>query len=153
MIISVDQCRSVVKKQLQVLISTDELIEIVDTNEKRRFSICERTNRIRANQGHSIDVDLQLKKAPPPPILYHGTTTRFRDVIEREGLQKMKRQHVHLSADIDTAQKVGMRHGKILIFEVEAQAMENDGHRFYLSENQVWLTDCVPPQYLSPLES
>ena len=130
-------------------ISFEELIEIVDTNEKRRFTICQETNRIRANQGHSIAVDLELKEASPPAVLYHGTTVRNRDSILQRGLLKMKRRHVHLSTDIETARKVGARHGKILILKVDASAMQADGHVFYLSENGVWLTESVPAAYLT----
>lgn len=132
-----------------IALTRDELIEIVDTNEKRRFVICPDTDRIRANQGHSINVDLELEQATPPDPLFHGTTVRFENSILEKGLVKMKRHHVHLSADLDTARAVGSRHGKILIFKVDTQAMLRDGHDFYLSKNGVWLTDAVPANYLT----
>lgn len=133
-------------------ISLDELIEIVKTNEKKRFMLDDGAKRIRANQGHSVKVDLGLTKKVPPSVLYHGTTTRFMDSIQSEGLKKMKRHHVHLSSDIETAKKVGMRHGKVLILRVDSDRMCHDGYSFYLSENNVWLVDEVPPHYLEKMD-
>jgi putative RNA 2'-phosphotransferase len=98
--------------------------------------------------GHSVEVDLKLEPMGPPEILYHGTAEQFVKAILETGLQKMSRHHVHLSADIQTAQKVGMRRGKVAIFQVNAAAMDADGVIFYQSDNGVWLTDCVAPQYL-----
>ena len=132
-------------------ISRDQLSEVVRENDKQRFAI--EGNRIRANQGHSISVELGLREQPPPDVLYHGTATRFLDAILKEGLKRMNRQHVHLSADLTTASKVGVRHGKLVILEVDTHAMANDGHSFYISANGVWLTDHVPPDYLTELNS
>lgn len=130
-------------------ISRAELEEVVARNDKQRFSFDETGTRIRANQGHSAPVDLQLEPAEPPATLYHGTGAKAVPSIEREGLRKMRRHHVHLSADIATAAKVGQRHGAPVVFTVDAAAMRCDGIPFYRSENDVWLVDAIPPQYLT----
>jgi putative RNA 2'-phosphotransferase len=122
--------------------------EVVDTNNKKRFVISEDGQRIRAAQGHSIDVDLQLKPVKPPEFLYHGTATRFLDSILKEGLKPQQRQYVHLSKDIETATAVGQRYGKPVILKIKAQLMYEQGFTFYLAENGVWLTDSVPPTFL-----
>ena len=132
-------------------VSREELDEVVTTNDKQRFAFDPTGTLIRANQGHSVEVDLQLEPVPPPALLYHGTGAKTADVIRRMGLQKMARHHVHLSIDIPTATKVGARHGPPVIFVVDAAAMHQAGHLFYCSANGVWLTDQVPPQYLRPL--
>jgi putative RNA 2'-phosphotransferase len=124
----------------------------VATNNKKRFSFNEDKTKIRANQGHSISVNLELTPQTPPTILYHGTAVQFVDSIQKNGLQKMKRQHVHLSADLATATAVGRRHGKLFLFTVKALEMHQAGHRFFLSENGVWLTKNVPAKYLEALE-
>ncbi|MBN8786312.1 MAG: RNA 2'-phosphotransferase [Terrimonas sp.] len=131
-------------------ITTDfSVIElVVATNDKKRFSFNESKTKIRANQGHSIDIELNLAPVTPPDILYHGTTSRFLESILKTGLQKQNRQHVHLSADETTAKAVGSRHGKPVILTVKAEEMVNDGRIFFLSENTVWLTDEVPVQYI-----
>ncbi|WP_309399665.1 RNA 2'-phosphotransferase [Cerasicoccus maritimus] len=129
-------------------ISRERLQAIVENNDKQRFALSEDGLRIRANQGHSIDVDLALVPSAPPDVLYHGTATRFEASIREQGLVKQSRQHVHLSADVDTATKVGVRHGKPYILRVDTVAMARDGHLFYLSKNDVWLTDSVPARYL-----
>lgn len=132
---------------------TREIIEeIVKTDEKQRYSISPDGNFIRANQGHSFKVDLELKPQVPPPILYHGTATRFIDSIFKEGLKPMSRLQVHLSKDIETARKVGARHGKAAIIEIDTAKMQNAGYVFYISENGVWLTDKVPPEFMKVLE-
>ncbi|WP_427452819.1 RNA 2'-phosphotransferase [Litorimonas sp. WD9-15] len=133
-------------------LTRDLISEIVENNDKQRFIISEECSRIRANQGHSISIDLGLKPTAPPDILYHGTATRFLDAILEQGLKKMNRQHVHLSADLETATKVGTRHGKVVILFVDTRAMVREGHDFYISNNGVWLTNHVPPQYLSQSE-
>jgi putative RNA 2'-phosphotransferase len=129
--------------------SRAELDEIVHTSDKQRFAFDETGIMIRANQGHSIEVDLRLEPTTPPDVLYHGTATRFWASIQAHGLLRMARHHVHLSADIETARKVGVRHGKLLVLRVDSAAMARDGYSFYQSENGVWLTDRVPPQYLT----
>ena len=125
-----------------------ELDEVVATNSKQRFSFDETGTRIRANQGHSVEVDLELPPATPPDVLYHGTGEKSVATILENGLVRMKRHHVHLSRDIETARAVGARHGRPVVLEVDAAAMAAAGHVFYLSENKVWLTDEVPARFL-----
>ena len=132
-------------------ITRDQLDEVVAGNDKRRFSLDPTGTLIRANQGHSTPVDLQLEPAVPPAVLYHGTGAQHVEAIRSDGLKKMARHHVHLSIDVPTATKVGARHGKPVVFEVDAAAMHQAGHTFYVSANGVWLTDTVPPEYLRPL--
>ena len=124
------------------------LEEIVAEDEKQRYSFDETHTRIRANQGHSFPVELGLTPLTPPEFLWHGTATRFLDSILREGLCKMQRQHVHLSPDPETAAKVGARHGKAIVLRVRALDMHRDEYVFFRSENGVWLTEHVPPDYL-----
>lgn len=131
-----------------VAISREELQVLVDTSDKKRFALSDDGLRIRANQGHSVEVDLKYEPARPPEFLYHGTATRFAEAIRAGGLQKMNRHHVHLSLDYDTALKVGQRHGKPLILTVLSAQMHADGILFYVSANGVWLTDSVAPKYL-----
>jgi len=131
-----------------VTISRAELDEIVVRNNKQRFAFDATGARIRASQGHSVDVDLQLAPTAPPATLYHGTARATVDAILREGLRKMRRQHVHLTADIATAVNVGGRHGAPSVLAVDAAAMARDGFPFFCSENGVWLTESVPPRYL-----
>jgi putative RNA 2'-phosphotransferase len=127
-----------------------DLDKIVISNDKQRFGFNSNLTKIRANQGHSIPgIDLELKRKVPPIKLFHGTSYNNLTGIEKEGLKKMSRHHVHLSADILTAEKVGRRHGgRIAIFEVDSEGMEGDGFAFFQSENGVWLTEAVPPEYL-----
>src|SRR5664279_196057 len=129
-------------------ITRAELDQIVATSDKQRFALSEDGMRIRANQGHSVEVELELAPATPPTILYHGTVDRFVDSIRAQGLIKGERHHVHLSADLETAQKVGGRRGKPLILVVRAADMDAAGHTFYVSQNGVWLTDHVPTVFL-----
>jgi putative RNA 2'-phosphotransferase len=129
-------------------ISYDELIECVETNDKKRFAFDVSGELIRANQGHSVEVDLQLVECEPPDTLYHGTVERFLPSILKDGLVRGKRHHVHLSKDVETATKVGARRGKPVILKVDDMRMHRDGHKFYLSANAVWLTDSVPLDYL-----
>ncbi|NJK76520.1 MAG: RNA 2'-phosphotransferase [Microcoleus sp. SU_5_6] len=126
-----------------------ELKKVVAENDKQRFSFDETGALIRANQGHSIEIDLQLEPAIPPEILYHGTGKRAVESILKEGIKKMSRHHVHLSIDLQTARKVGARHGTPAIFTVAAAVMYGEGHTFYCSDNGVWLVDFVPPNYLT----
>lgn len=125
-----------------------ELEEVVARNDKRRFAFDPTGALIRANQGHSVAVDLQLESVEPPAMLYHGTGHRAVEAIRREGLKRMARHHVHLSPDTATARAVGSRHGRPAIFAVDAAAMRRDGFTFYRSANGVWLVDAVPPRYL-----
>jgi putative RNA 2'-phosphotransferase len=125
-----------------------ELKEVVARNDKQRFSFDESGTRIRANQGHSTAVDLQLEPATPPAVLYHGTPEKSVEQILRTGLKKMSRHHVHLSPTVPTAQAVGARRGRPVIVAVDAAGMARDGHTFYRSANGVWLVGEVPPQYL-----
>ncbi|REC45805.1 RNA 2'-phosphotransferase [Chryseobacterium sp. 5_R23647] len=127
----------------------EELDEIVETNDKKRFIFNEDKTRIRANQGHSIDINLALIPQQPPEFLYHGTAQGNIDSILEKGIEKRSRQHVHLSQDKETATKVGMRHGKPVILTINTQKMFDDGIEFYLSENNVWLTDFVDIKYIS----
>jgi putative RNA 2'-phosphotransferase len=129
-------------------ITRDILDNVVATNNKQRFSFNNDKTKIRANQGHSVQVDLDLQEMVPPEYLYHGTGENSISSILRTGLQKRARHHVHLSTDIKTATTVGKRHGKPAIFIIAAQQMQQDGYSFYLSENNVWLTDKVPVKYL-----
>lgn len=124
------------------------LVEIVRTNDKQRFSLSDDGARIRANQGHSVTVDLALEPQAPPDWLYHGTVAKFLEVIRREGLRKGGRHHVHLSPDLATATKVGERRGKPVILKIHAAAMSAAGHSFFRSENGVWLTDAVPTEFI-----
>ena len=124
------------------------LIQLVDTNDKQRFKLSKNFKKIRANQGHSLPIDLAIKSKEPPSVLFHGTATRFLTSIKENGLLKMNRQHVHLSTDHLTAKKVGERHGKPLILTIDTKRMFQNGKAFYLSENGVWLTDSVPFQYI-----
>ena len=119
------------------------LKEIVATNDKQRFTFNSDYSKIRANQGHSIEIDLDLKPIQPPSTLYHGTSDKSIDSILQTGLEKRNRQHVHLSSDLETASKVGQRHGKLILLQVESGKMYEDGHLFYQSKNGVWLTDAV----------
>lgn len=132
-------------------ISRTDLDEVVASNDKQRFAISDDGLQIRANQGHSVSVDLELKPTAPPAVLYHGTGEGSVLSIQRDGLKKMRRHHVHLSPDAETARRVGMRHGRPSIFTLDAAQMAADGHIFYVSENGVWLTDSVPSRYLKLL--
>ncbi|MEI3788710.1 MULTISPECIES: RNA 2'-phosphotransferase [unclassified Chryseobacterium] len=129
--------------------SFEELEEVVETNNKKRFAFNEDKTRIRASQGHSIDIDLALKPAQPPDFLYHGTAETNISSILAKGIDKRSRQHVHLSSDKETAAKVGMRHGKPVILTIRTNTMHEDGIPFYLSANGVWLTDFVDAKYIS----
>jgi putative RNA 2'-phosphotransferase len=126
----------------------EELDTIVETNDKKRFAFNEDKSMIRASQGHSVKIDLQLEFKRPPMELYHGTVNRFVDSILRVGMSKMKRHAVHLSTEIETATQVGSRRGDAVILRVESGRMYNDGFKFQQSENGVWLTDEVPAKYI-----
>jgi putative RNA 2'-phosphotransferase len=123
------------------------LEEIVSTDEKMRYSFNEDKTLIRANQGHSISVDVELEEKEPPKYLYHGTGEKYVSSIEENGLLPKSRLYVHLSSDYSTAEKVGARHGKPAVYKIRADEMFRDGYKFYLSVNGVWLTEKVPPRY------
>lgn len=129
-------------------ITREELDEVVVRNNKQRFGFDETGERIRAKQGHSVAVELQLDAAVPPDVLYHGTGRKAVESILREGVRKMRRHHVHLAPDIATAILVGKRHGPPMVFAVDAAAMQAGGYIFYRSDNGVWLVDSVPSRYL-----
>lgn len=136
-------------KQRGMNVDLDAIRDVVRDNNKQRFKLSEDGSRIRANQGHSIPVELGLQPKSPPIPLYHGTAIRFLDSIMEKGLIKGSRQHVHLSADMKTAHMVGKRHGNPVILIVDTQSMQADGIEFFQSENGVWLTDYVDAKYLS----
>ncbi len=138
-------------RQKHFTLTVEEIKECVKTNDKKRFSLDETQTLIRANQGHSTEVDLQLAEATPPDVLFHGTVgSAVSEIVHRSaGLKKMKRHHVHLSKDRETAIKVGSRRGKAFILTINAKKMVEDGFKFYVSENGVWLTDHVPVEYIS----
>jgi putative RNA 2'-phosphotransferase len=126
----------------------EELSEVVRLCEKQRFAISDDGTRVRANQGHSTEVDLELTPLAPPAVLYHGTARAALPSITSDGIRKMSRHHVHLSSDAETARKVGSRHGSPVVLEVDAGRMQADGFHFFRSANGVWLVDGVPPRYL-----
>lgn len=131
-----------------------ELIEVVESSDKKRFQLSPDQNKIRAVQGHSSSqVQREYVAITPPDTLFHGTATRFVDSILEKGLISGERHHVHLSADLVTAQKVGQRHGKVIIFILDTKQMHQDGFQFYCAENGVWLTEQVPIKYLKLFES
>jgi putative RNA 2'-phosphotransferase len=129
-------------------LTTDIIREVVATSDKQRFALSSDGLRIRANQGHSVPVELNLPAIAPPEILFHGTTPKFVPSIEREGLLPGLRNHVHLSSDNETAVRVGSRHGKPIVLQVRAQVMFSAGFVFFRSENGVWLTTNVPPEFI-----
>jgi putative RNA 2'-phosphotransferase len=132
-------------------ITQHELVEVVATNDKKRFSFDSTGTLIRANQGHSVPIDLQLTPVTPPDVLYHGTGHKSVELILQTGITKMSRHHVHLSQDIATAEMVGKRHGRPIVFAVDAAAMHQVGYIFYCSDNGVWLVDHVPVEYLQKI--
>jgi putative RNA 2'-phosphotransferase len=129
-------------------ITHDVVLEVVSTSEKKRFSLSPDCKCIRANQGHSVAVNLNLPAKEPPAILFHGTATRFTESIQEKGLLPGSRLHVHLSLTESSAAEVGSRHGRPLVLGVRALDMHKDGYIFYLSDNGVWLTAKIPPCYL-----
>lgn len=135
-------------QQKGMAVDLPRLQEVVDTNDKKRFSFSADGSRIRANQGHSLPVELGLQPVAPPPLLYHGTAIQNLDSIFTEGLQRRTRQHVHLSEDSETAHKVGSRHGKAVVLLVQSGKMHAAGNLFYYSANGVWLTEAVPATYI-----
>ena len=128
------------------------LEKIVRTDEKQRYSFNDDRTLIRANQGHSIPVDVELEKQVPPDVLYHGTGEKFAASIQAQGLIHKSRLYVHLSADYDTAVKVGARHGKPVVFQIDAKGMAQSGFDFFKSVNGVWLTEFVPVGFIKRLD-
>ncbi|SFJ54887.1 RNA 2'-phosphotransferase [Thermoflavimicrobium dichotomicum] len=131
-----------------VLLDRETLVRIVETNDKQRFAFSEDGQKIRANQGHSVPIDLNLEPIEPPERLYHGTADRFFPSIRKKGLIKGNRHHVHLSKNPITARQVGKRHGNPVILQVLAREMYQDGYTFFKSANGIWLTEFVPVCYL-----
>lgn len=129
-------------------LNLEKLKEIVSTNDKQRFRFNDDFTQIRANQGHTIDIDLDLPPAMPPSLLFHGTAKKNLDSIQAKGLIKGSRQHVHLSTNLETATKVGQRHGSPIVLKINTQKMTEDGILFYVSDNGVWLTDYVDAKYI-----
>lgn len=128
------------------------LEQIVSNDKKQRYSFNEDKSLIRANQGHSIPVDVELEKKIPPEVLYHGTAVKYEVSIDKQGLIPKSRLYVHLSADIETATVVGKRHGNPVIYKVLSAEMQKSGYSFYQSVNGVWLTKQVPVEYLEKME-
>lgn len=133
-------------------INMETLEEIVRTDNKGRYSFNEDKTLIRANQGHSIPVDVELEEVIPPSVLYHGTATRFLDNIKQQGIKSMSRLYVHLSKDLETAIKVGNRHGNCAVLVIDTKRMSEDGIKFYLSENGVWLTKYIDWKYVKEIK-
>ena len=136
-------------RELNFPISRAELDEVVAKSDKNRFSFDPARKLIRANQGHTVDIDLLLQPRTPPETLYHGTGASSLELIMENGLNRMGRHHVHLSTDIETAIKVGSRHGRPVVIQIDAEAMIKAGHSFYVSDNGVWLVDHAPPEFLT----
>ena len=149
--VEVDKLLKAAKKS-KFPITPAELDYVVTHNDKQRFSFDSTKTLIRANQGHSVAIDLQLEAVVPPKILYHGTYIGAMESILQRGLRKMNRHHVHLSKNWQTAQKVGSRRGKAVLLEIDAEAMHQQEFIFYCSNNGVWLVDNVPPHYLKQID-
>ena len=128
---------------------TPEGLQAIVGNSKQRFVFSDDGDRIRASQGHSVNIDIKLTPESPPELLYHSTCSRFMDSIESKGLTKMSRQHVHLCGDIRSAHEIGRKHRKPVILEIAARLMESHRFQFFKSEDGVWLTESVPPDYLN----
>lgn len=136
-----------IKKLKDPTFSVSDLAEIVYTDSKGRYSFSDDLRLIRANQGHSINVDVELEEVEPPTLLYHGTATKYIDGIEAEGIIPKSRLYVHLSETVSTATDVGKRHGKPVVYTIHAKKMFDHGYKFYRSVNGVWLTKTVPTEY------
>ena len=134
-------------------ITMEQVLEIVRLCDKQRFQLSEDRSKIRACQGHSLaEVELKFTKKRPPVLLFHGTVDKIVNVIMEQGINKMARHHVHLSNDLTTAIEVGKRRGAPILFLVDSKQMYADGAEFFISENNVWLTENVPPQYIKPFK-
>lgn len=134
-------------------LNIDIIEEVVRTDNKHRYSFNEDKTLIRANQGHSIPVDVELEKKEPPEYLYHGTGRKYVDSINKQGLIPKSRLYVHLSKDTETAINVGKRHGEVVLYMVKSRDMHKDGHVFYISKNDVWLTKEVPIEYMEVVKN
>ena len=134
--------------ELEFPFEFEHLQEVVENNNKQRFSFSTDLQKIRANQGHSIAVDLELLPEHPPKVLYHGTAIQNIESIREKGLLRGERNHVHLSFNYETAISVGIRYGKPIVLKIDTKSMYNDGIKFYFSKNGVWLTDYVAPEYI-----
>lgn len=132
-----------------IKLTPDRIRKVAATSDKQRFAISDDGLRIRANQGHSIAVELGLDNAEPPELLFHGTAIHKLVAIRQQGIIKGNRQHVHLSPDKETAEAVGKRHGKAVVLTIQARRMHQDGFKFFLSESGVWLTDHIPEEYIT----
>jgi len=138
-----------IKQLIKVLdITIQDLDDIVSEDNKQRFSFDQTKSKIRASQGHTIDIDTQPKETKPPKVLFHGTATKSLDSIYKAGINKGQRNHLHLSDNKETATSVGSRHGAAFILEIDSEKMYEDGYKFYLSDNKVWLTESVPRIYI-----
>jgi len=138
-----------INKDWESKYTIDDIKEVVSTNDKQRFSFNKNYTKIRANQGHSVSVDVELSEDKPLNTLYHGTSLPSLQGIMINGIQSKKRLYVHLSSNEATANDVGRRHGKPVVLKIDAVRMYEDGYKFYLSVNGVWLTKCVPASYIS----
>lgn len=136
------------KSQSKYKFNLDDLKQVVRNNNKKRFEFSEDEKKIRAQQGHSVEVDLKLPNVEPPKELYHGTATRFLESIKKEGLKPMSRHDVHLSFNKTTAEKVGERHGKVIVLIIDTEKMYQEGFNFQCTANNVWLTQSVPTKYI-----
>ncbi|KZX17075.1 RNA 2'-phosphotransferase [Methanobrevibacter filiformis] len=146
--IEVDQLINNAKKYSNLYLTFEIIENIINTNDKQRFTFNSTKRKIRANQGHSISIDLQLESRVPPDILFHGTTKRFLDSILEKGLKSMSHQHVHLSENEKTAINVGKRRGQPVVLIIDGKKMYEKGYEFFLSKNKVWLVNHVPPEFI-----
>jgi putative RNA 2'-phosphotransferase len=151
--VDIDELINKTNKYKNWRLDKETLAEIVKTNDKQRFIIDAEKNKIRANQGHSIKIDLALEPKTPPDELYHGTAARFLDSIMENGIKPMTRQYVHLSRTVEIAENVGKRHGIPIVLYINTKAMYEKGYTFYLSENMVWLVDYVPKEYIKNMKN
>lgn len=140
--------QELIDKTEKIELTLEQILTVVETNDKQRFCLSEDCTRIRANQGHSVKVDLNLTAVEPPEILYHGTAERFWDSIQKSGLQKQERHHVHLSETVSVAKAVGSRYGKPKILEIKAKALYDSGFEFFCTLNRVWLVESVPVEFI-----
>lgn len=149
--VELDELRQQLKIKLRIDITDQMIREIVDTDHKKRYSID--GTKIRANYGHSVEIDMFYSEKEPPRNLYHGTSHRSLPKIRKHGIRSMSRNYVHLSGEKETARKVGHRHGKPVVLIVDAKQMMRDGFSFFLSESNIWLTKSVPPHYITNINN